>query len=362
MKVELNESPVIFTEEFHSYFLGDERLVGITGLIHFALGLGVYPDSETNDFINDIAIPRAGSKGTAVHHAIQTYDCFGIKQTTQIVRTKYGSKRNNNINVVDETWKVENQLEAYIENLKGFEAIANEYTVSDNVRYASQIDNVWLKKDSGEIWLVDTKTNNLKYYPKCGYFQDNFFAGSDEALKEYLSWQLSIYAVLFEMQNPTLKVGGLACNWLRDNESAFWVIERKPKEKVIDLLETTYSFDESGKCCFNPCTIDWLPNSIPIKKNSEVPILPADVINLIYSVQKQYEEAEAKLNEMKPLLRKAMEENGIKTWDSGKFKATISSDSSAMTFDSKRFKEDYPDLFAKYLVEKKRKGAFSIRI
>lgn len=365
MKIKLNPSLVVFTEEDHKYMLEDKRLVGITGLIHKMLGLGVYPESETNDYVKDIAIPRAGSKGTAVHHAIQTYDVFGIKQTTQIVPTTYGCEERNNLNYVDEEWEVGSQLEAYIRNLEnGFEPIANEYTVSDNEWYASQIDNVWRKMDTQGIWLVDTKTNNLNYYPTCGYFQDKYFQTSTDALKEYLSWQLSIYAELFEAQNPDLKVEGLACNWLRDDNSAFWEIGRKPKDKVLDLLQTRYRFDEDGECVFIPRLFSWLNPSLPTinKDNSRQVIVPEDVINLVYTIQKQYQEAEAKLNEMKPLLRKAMEENGIKSWDSGLFKATIAADSCTSSFDTKKFKEDHPELYKQYLVEKFRKGGFSIRI
>ena len=70
--IQFKQSPVIFDEEVHSYRLGDKKLLGITGLIHSILGLGVYPDA--NDHVKDFIIPRAGSRGTAIHHAIQTYD------------------------------------------------------------------------------------------------------------------------------------------------------------------------------------------------------------------------------------------------------------------------------------------------
>ncbi len=156
----------------------------------------------------------------------------------------------------------------------------------------------------------------------------------------------------------------MACNWLRDDDSAFWEIERKPTEKVLDLLETNYSFNDVGECVFVPRLLSWIPSSMPaIKTDNNCPqLLPEDVINLIYTIQKQYEEAESKLNEMKPLLRKAMEDNGIKSWDSGLFKATIASDSVTSSFDTTQFKKDHPELYDKYVVKKSSKGGFSIRI
>ena len=107
------------------------------------------------------------------------------------------------------------------DTLNGFKPLANELTVSDNVRYASQIDNVWQYEKTGGIWLVDTKTNNIKLYPLCGYYNANYFNSGEDALKEYLSRQLSIYAELFEAENPGLKVEGLACNWLKADADAF---------------------------------------------------------------------------------------------------------------------------------------------
>lgn len=149
------QSPVIFTEEGHTYLLGDRPLTGITGLIHDVLGLGVYP--EASDYAKDYLIPRAGSRGTAVHHAIQTLDQLGVRQTVQVVKTIYGS-HTGNIREVNETWDVSYELDCYQRHLKGFLPLANELTVSDNCKYASQIDNVWLREMTKGIWLVD-KTN-----------------------------------------------------------------------------------------------------------------------------------------------------------------------------------------------------------
>ena len=66
--MQFKKSPVIFDEDSHSYRLGDKKLTGITGLIHSILGLGVYPEAEP--YVKDFIIPRAGSRGTAIHHAI----------------------------------------------------------------------------------------------------------------------------------------------------------------------------------------------------------------------------------------------------------------------------------------------------
>lgn len=222
--IQFKQSPVIFDEDSHSYQLDGKRLLGITGLIHSVLGLGVYPEADA--YVKDFIIPKAGSRGTAIHHAIQTYDQLGIRQTIQTVNTRQG----DHYEIME--WDVSRELDNYIKHLNGFIPLANELTVSDNDKYASQIDNVWQRVITNGIWLVDTKSNNLDRYPLCGYFNPAYFSSREDALKEYLSWQLSVYAELFEADNPGIKVEGLACNWLRQDRDAFWVIQRKPSELV----------------------------------------------------------------------------------------------------------------------------------
>lgn len=359
--MKLKQSPVIFDEKSHSYQLGDKRLLGITGLIHSILGLGVYPDA--NEHVKDFIIPRAGSRGTAVHHAIQTYDQLGIKQTTQIVHTRYGCRERDNISYVDETWDVSAELDAYIRHLYGFKPLANELTVSDNERYASQIDNVWQNESTGGIWLVDTKTNNIRLYPLCGYYNANYFNSGEEALKEYLSWQLSIYAELFEAENPGFKVEGLACNWLRQDDAAFWVIERKPSELVKELLTSVYFFGDDGPVYFHhDLTVFGIGSTLPAEREEMTPIVAPDVVDYFTSLLKTCKEAEAKLEEAKQALRAAMTAHNVKSFDFGSFSATIAADSTSTSFDSKAFKKDHPELYKQYASSKPKKGGFTIKL
>lgn len=359
--MQFKQSPVVFNEELHSYQLGEKRLLGITGLIHSVLGLGVYP--EADDYVKDFIIPKAGSRGTAIHHAIQTYDQLGIRQTNQTVNTRYGCRERDNIQYKDEEWEVSQELDNYIRHLNGFEPLANELTVSDNEKWASQIDNVWRREDTGGIWLVDTKSNNIDLYPLCGYGNPNHFNSGTEALQEYLSWQLSIYAELFEAENPGLKVEGLACNWLRKDKAAFWVIKRKSPELVQELLKTEYVFTDNGPAYFHhDVTVFGIDPNLPVNTKKEVPaIVPQDVVNYIAGLMDLEKETKAKLDDAKASLRAAMEQHGIKSWDSGLFKATIAADSERAAFDATAFKKDHPDLYEQYTIKKQTKGGFTLK-
>ena len=351
--IQLRQSAVVFNEECHSYYLGEKRLVGITGLIHQMLKLGEYGDAS--DFVKQVAIPRAAQYGSAVHKAIETYDELGVKQT--IFPNSFG----------DEPWDVSQELECYIKHRNGFLPLANEYTVSDGEMWASNIDNVWLRESTNGVWLVDTKTNNLNYYPLDGYGQPGYFADHADALKEYLSWQLSVYAELFEAQNPGIKVEGLASNWLRRGDAAFWVIERKPSKQVKELLNSVWSLDEEGVIHYyhpNPSLI--VPTLtmpvVPVAPSTDIQVVSDIVIELITENLRRAAEAEANLKKLKDELRAAMEKHGIKSWKTQSFSSVIAKDSEKPVFDTKRFKEEHPDLYEQYVTKKVTKGGFTLKL
>lgn len=361
--MELIKSKVVFNEEDHSYSLEGRKLIGITGLIHEILGLGVYPDAD--DYAKGYLIPRAGSRGTAVHHAIQTYDTLGIRDYIQKVRTVYF----DGARVQEEEWDVSNELETYITHCLGakMKPIANEYTVSDGKKWASQIDNVWQWEETGGIWLVDTKTNNLERYPLCGYFNPCFFQSREQALKEYLSWQLSIYAELFELQNPGKKVEGLACNWLRPDRGEYWIIERKPSELVRELLSSDW-MEIDGKVHYyhhDPSVFgiqgSWQAQTLPATVVQTLPEVTPDIVEYVKQLLEEEKRLKAEMETIKEGLRKAMETHGVKSFDFGSFKATIGADSLRASFDSARFKQDHPELYEKYVKRNKINGSFTLK-
>lgn len=356
-KIVLPQSPVVFEENPHGYWLDGKRLSGITGLIHAILDLGVYPGA--NEFAKQVAIPRAGHYGTSVHNSIETYDKYGIKVTAfpeVSFKTKdYGT-------IICGPFDVSQELETYIKHREGFEPIANEYTVSDSKQYASNIDNVWRKIETQGIWLIDTKTNNLDYYP-----------GGVDGLKQYLSWQLSIYAVLFE-KITGLKVEGLACNWLRKEAGEFWEIKRQPDAFVLALLENTkaewrdYTMPPPHGWQYKWTASDELLNTLKSNKaNLPVPqskqeIIGAKVIEQITDFLRKEREIKTAMEEFKSKLKAAMICNGIKSFECETFKATIGADSYPMTLDTKKFKEEHSDLYNKYAKVGFRAGSFTIKL
>lgn len=333
-KNDLRRSEVRFNEETHTYLRGEQRLSGITSLIHQVLQLGVYPDAT--DYVLKVQIPKAGYYGSCVHKAIQLWDELGIECT------EFPEKQHPTAGTLP-AQEVSEELNSYRDLLCGLRTVACEYTV-DYGNFASQIDSVKADEDD-EIFLVDYKTNNLQYYP-----------GGRAGLEEYLSWQLSCYAFMFERLNNK-KVAGLIAIWLRKGEGERWVIERKPDEQVKCLLDTLVTLTDHGFVYFNDTMQVY--NTTQLQKVVEASTsltVPQEITKAIADLVK----AEKAAKEMKERLRELMEKNNVTKWECDEFTASIGKESTTTTFDSTSFKKAYPELYKKYSKQTTRKGSFKI--
>ncbi len=335
---DLKKSEVVFNEETHTYLRGEQQLSGVTGLIHSVLQLGVYPDA--NDFVLKVQIPKAGYYGTCVHKAIQMYNTVGIEMV------KFPEKEHPTAGTLP-AQDVTADLDAY-KSRKPYKVktVTNEFTVSMGM-FASQVDEIWCDEEDG-IYLVDFKTNNLDYYP-----------GNARGLQEYLSWQLSCYAVMFEAQTG-YKVKGLKGMWLRNGDSELWDIVRQPDEKVLQLLETEILPKPHGGFVYineaMQVQVPHVEENKPAAATSEALAVPPEITTAIANLVK----AEKAAKVMKERLRELMEANGVTKWECDSFTASIGKESTATTFDSTALKKSDPETYEKYLKTTTRKGAFKI--
>lgn len=293
--IKLVQSPVVFDEEKHTYQLGDVMLQGITGMIHRQL----FPDKYKD--VPQFIMNRAADRGHNIHHDVELADATGIANSIE----------------------AKNYMMMRIS--AGYEAVKNEYTVSDEQHFASNIDCVWEK--DGKISLADIKTT---------------YGGLD---KEYLSWQLSVYAYLFELQNIDLKVDKLFGVWIRDDKFELADIVRQSDEDVEELLLC----EVEGR--------QFKPTAVEEKKKD---IISAKAIQLLVDLNRQMVEAQEKAEAVKEQLHAAMNEFGVVSWDAGAFKATITKEGVRKTFDSKRFQGDHPDMYNEYIKESKTKESLKI--
>lgn len=343
------ESGVVFDEGRHTYALDGRELSGVTSLIHEVLRLGVYP--EATQYVREVQIPKAGHYGKCVHKAIQTWNELGI-EAAQFPAVEHRTQHYGVITF--DPVDVKEDLAYYVRNVvpKKRKYVTSEFLVAYG-SFASAVDEVW-EMENADIYLVDHKTNNLDYYP-----------GGAEALKEYLSWQLSCYAFMFERQTG-LKVKGLVGNWQRHGTGEMWRIERKPDDKVECLLNT----EVKPNPWYDPLVggVRFFYSNPEMQVFPDIPDAPAVVTDNALAVPEEVTKAiadllraEKRAKEMKERLRALMEENGVTKWECGEFTATIGKESVSKTFDPTAFKKADPETYAKYVKEVSKKGSFIIK-
>lgn len=283
--IELVKSSVVFNEENHTYTLGEKLLKGITGMISRQL----FPDKYKD--VPAFVLKRAAEKGSLIHNQCQFADTTGLPP---------------------ESIEAENYIRMRVN--AGYKAFANEYTVSDNEYFASNIDCVWEKDD--RISLGDIKTT----------------LHLDE---EYLSWQLSIYAYLFELQNPLIKVDKLFGIWVRGDKHELVEITRKPDEEVKKLMECEMKGEQ------------YLSNlPIPVDEKS---LIPQQLVNTIIGIEEELAYLTKIQEGYKEKLKIAMRENGVKSWDAGRLRVSYTPPTTSNNFDKKKFQTEHPELYSQYL-------------
>lgn len=287
--ITLQESGVRFDQEQHRYFLGVAELSGITGF----LKKHVFPDKYKD--IPQWILDRAASNGTLIHESIELLDGgFPPAEMSDELKSYQRIKKENNLTTV-----------------------ANEYIVTDKEHFASGIDLV-LTNDKEEIILADIKTTSVLD-------------------KEYVSWQLSIYAYLFEMQNPSLKANKLFVIWLRGDKSEYAEVERIDTEIIKDLLQC----EVDGREFVNPLA----------NPEADVPVAIKDAEYSVYTLVTQLKELNEKKKQLSEGLLKLMQENDVKSYK-GQY-ITLSRKAAYMkkSIDSKKLEEKYPEVYAACIKE-----------
>lgn len=292
----LVKSNVCFDQEAHIYTFNGKTLRGITSIISEL----IFPDKYKD--VPESILAKAKDKGHVVHSTCELIDEVGI--TPSILEGEGYIKLKEQHNLVHE---------------------ASEYLVSDESFIATCIDKVY-KVDEDTYDLGDIKTT---------YKLD----------KDYLRWQLSICAYLFELQNPGKKVRNLYGLWLRNDIAELHDIERIPDEIIINLLHAAIFGEEFV--------------------NPYVSELPACITSLQMSINEVLLEAdywEKKKKELTQTLQQAMEKYNVKSWKTESFTISRTMDTTREDFDKKKFQADHPELYNQYIKQTTVKGGIRMKL
>ena len=297
--MELVNSTVIFDPEAHTYHTPEGvELQGITGMLHRQL----FPD-EYRDVPQHI-LDRAAQRGHTVHQLCELADDLGITPE-----------------------EPDGLAYVRLRDEMGLVYRASEYLVSDNRRFASAIDKVYEEGDDA-FTLADVKTT----------YRLN---------EDYVRWQLSIYAYLFELQNPGARVVRLLALWVRDGRASAFPMERIPSNIVTSLLEA----EAEGRQFVNPLS---MPSTLPEKyRQMEQSIAEIDRQARYWTERKK---------ELMDGIMREMVSAGAYSWEGKRIRLTRKKDGIRRSFDQKRLEKDHPDIYAAYVTESPVAGSVTLKI
>lgn len=291
--MELKQSPVLFDEQEHIYTLDGIPLSGITSIINTILFPNKYNDVPVS------VLAKAAERGHKIHAILQDFVTTGAMEACE-------------------------ELQNFIDlcATKDIHPMVAEYLVSDEENVASSID------------MVDTDYNLYDY--KTTYSLDT----------RYVSWQLSIYAYLFELQNPSLKAGKLFAIHLRNGKATLVEVERKPADACKALIEAY----------INETPFEYTDEDIVSDELTKA----AEIAEKKLLVKAYLEELEQQEAELIPQIIAQMKDRKIDTADVAGVHFKYTAASERKTFDSTKFKAENAELYNKYI--KKTKIAEGIRI
>lgn len=274
---------VEFKEDTHEYFLDGRKLISVTQLMRKH---GLAP---SYDAVNSEVLRAKAERGTLIHKEIEDYIKTGAIGFTS-------------------------ELEAFINHINNSNTapLESEFIVNNDI-VAGTVD--MLAIDLNGKYLCDFKTTATLH-------------------KDAVSWQLSIYAELYNLTNPAEPITkGKAYHFQPDGTLKVVDIQLKPMAEVERLLEC----ERKGEIYTQDLAVS----------NTALAEL-AEVESLIKSIEEQKKAAEAQAQELRASLMQAMEANGVTSFENERIKITYVAPTTRTSVDSAKLKKELPEIAEKY--------------
>lgn len=294
----LANSPVIFEELTHKYFLNGKELSGITSLLD-RQGLKTNYDGIPVDVLE-----QAKQYGSLVHRQIEMYDAMGCKTPTTEELAKYQKLKDKH----------------------SLKVRANEYLVSDNDWVASSVDVVL-----ADYSLADIKTTSKL----------------DE---EYVSWQLSIYAYLFELQNPGIRVPHLFAIWMPKSKKTAKLIELE--RKMTEWCKELIACDKRGEQYIEPT----------IAESETALTIPTSVVQTVIDIEQELKRLQTLKKELQSGLLAEMKKANVKSFKCDGLSLTYKAPTTRASIDAKMLEDKYPEIYRECLKESEVKESIMIKV
>jgi hypothetical protein len=288
--------PIVFDAENHQYYLNGVPLISVTQLMQKH---GLAP---SYDGVDPETLRKKAEYGTLVHKEIEEYINEGeIGFTTEFnnFALGYGTQ---------------------------FAPVKYSELMLHNDIVAGTCDLVLV----GGI-IADIKTTSVLH-------------------RDALSWQLSIYAALYELAFPDYPITrAQAFHFSPEGVLTVVDIPLKPHNEVLRLFEC----ERRGEIYK---AFDALPVTV-----AQMQAL-AEAENLIKSIEEQKKQAEAIADELRASLMKAMEQNGVTQFETEQLKVTYVAPTVQERIDTARLKKERPDIAEEFVKHTSVKASLRITL
>ena len=290
----LTMSPVLFNEDGHTYSLEGHTLQGVTPIIAW-----LFP--ETYKGIPQSVLDTAKEYGGMIHKKIELADSMGIVDHDSV---------SDYMRLKDE---------------KGVKTLLNEYLVSDERRIASSIDVVM---DNHDLW--DLKTTSKVHIPN-------------------VTMQLSIYAWLFEEQNPGVKAGDLYCCWLpkpQYGQAALIPLQRVSADICRQIVDLYFRGE-------NPVQARALLASASFeferqRKTGDIPETYEDMMDELINISEAIKQMQEREKAIKQVVLSEMQKMGVDNWGNDLIQFTRKAAYERVTVDTALLKKKEPEIYESY--------------
>lgn len=299
-KVVLRQSDVSFDKDDHSYMLYGQKLKGVTPIVRW-----MFPDTYLA--IPDEVLKKAADYGSLIHSKLELYDTAGIKS--------------------DDCEPLNDWIA--LKDKYGIKVHLSEYLVDDGQNIASSIDKVFEPDEEGRWPLADVKTTSQIHVNN-------------------VRLQLSIYAYLFELCNPGQQAGRLYVIWLpkpQYGKADVMELERLPADTCKDIIRAYLAGEDSSQ-------FEHLWNIGKVKMEDEAEELPErykDIETEVLEILEKEKELTERKKELAEFLMCEMVACGARKWTTDRFTITKKAGGVRQSVDSKKLKEEHPDVYAECL-------------
>lgn len=295
----ISQTKCIFREDTHQYFLVDvntgevvKELISVTTLLSKH---GLSPDYSN---VPSETLKAKAEYGKLVHKELEDYIKSGVIGFTQELQDFIAYCNNNKFMPTQSEFIVHNDIVAGTADVRGY--------------------------DNTNIILGDFKTTATLH-------------------KEAVSWQLSIYAYLF---NKDIQHKLKAFHF---NDGLKVVdIELKPVEEIEKLLEC----ERNGEI--------YQSKQLVVEADLMAQLIEAEAVIKQFDLQKK--EAEANAEKLRQMLLEKMREQGIKSFENDRIKLTYIEPTTRETIDSTRLKKEMPEIAEQYKKISNVKGSVRITL